>query len=78
MNARTVFRTFVFLLLLFVVIYVGKENTQSIDFRFPLLLDRPVRASAALIYFAVFAVGVIGGTFLHSSGGERDGSPKKR
>ncbi len=61
-----IFRTFSFLLTLFVVIYIGTENTQVIDFRFSLLLDKPARTSASLIYFAVFAVGVIGGTLLNA------------
>jgi hypothetical protein len=68
MNVKALLRTAVFLLILFVVIYVGTENTHSIDFRFPLLLSKPVHASAAWIYFAVFAVGVFGGTMLHSGG----------
>ncbi len=68
MNVKSLLRTLVFLLILFVVIYVGTENTQSIDFRFPLLLKKPLHASAAWIYFAVFAVGVFGGTLLHSGG----------
>lgn len=79
MNTRTFFRTFFFLLILFVMIYVGTENTQRIDFRFPLLLDKPLRASGALLYFAVFAVGVFGGTLLHagsSSGGGAAGESK--
>jgi uncharacterized membrane protein YciS (DUF1049 family) len=69
--ASIIFRTFGFLLILFVVVYIGTENTQTIDFRFSLLLDKPVRTSAALAYFAVFAVGVIGGTLLNAgrSGG---------
>jgi len=76
MNAKALLRTFVFLLILFVVIYVGTENTQTIDFRFPLLLDRPVRASAAWIFFAVFAVGVFGGTLLHAGGGSGSSGKK--
>jgi hypothetical protein len=73
MNVKALLRTLVFLLILFVVIYVGTENTQAIDFRFPLLLSKPVHASAAWIYFAVFAVGVFGGTLLHSGGGGGSG-----
>ena len=69
MNAKTVFRTIGFLLILFLVVLVSIENTQTIDFRFSLLLDKPVRALAAFIYFAMFAVGVIGGTLLHTGGG---------
>lgn len=68
MNAQTFFRTIGFLLILFLVVYVSIENTQVIDFRFSLLADKPVRASAAIIYFAMFAVGVVGGTLLHNSG----------
>lgn len=72
--ASIIFRTFGFLLILFVVVYIGTENTHSIDFRFSLLLDKPVRTSAALAYFAVFAVGVIGGTLLNA--GRAGGSGK--
>lgn len=82
MSAKAVFRTVIFLLILFVVVYVGTENTQTIDFRFPLLLNRPVRASAALIFFGVFAVGVIGGSLLHAdqpgARSGRDGSARKK
>jgi hypothetical protein len=68
MNAQTFFRTIGFLLILFLVVFVSIENTQTIDFRFSLVIDKPVRASAAIVYFAMFAVGVIGGTLLHNSG----------
>ena len=80
MNAQTFFRTIGFLLILFLVVFVSIENTQVIDFRFSLATDKPVRASAAIIYFAMFAVGVIGGTLLHNSGkgGSRGGESSKK
>jgi preprotein translocase subunit SecG len=68
MNAQTFFRTIGFLIILFLVVFVSIENTQPIDFRFSLVTDKPVRASAAIIYFAMFAFGVVGGTLLHNSG----------
>lgn len=68
MNAQTFFRTIGFLLILFLVVFVSIDNTQPIDFRFSLLADKPMRASAAIIYFAMFAAGVVGGTLLHNSG----------
>lgn len=68
MNAQTIFRTIGFLLILFLVVLVSIENTQVIDFRFSLATDKPLRASAAIVYFAMFAFGVIGGTLLHNSG----------
>jgi preprotein translocase subunit SecG len=73
MNAQTFFRTIGFLIILFLVVYVSIENTQIIDFRFSMLADKPLRSSAAIIYFAMFAVGVIGGTLLHNSGGKSGG-----
>lgn len=82
MNAQTFFRTLGFLIILFLVVFVSIENTQVIDFRFSLATEKPVRASAAIIYFAMFAVGVIGGTLLHNGGksggrGSEGGGKKK-
>ena len=68
MSAQTIFKTIGFLIILFLVVFVSIENTQAIDFRFSLVADKPVRASAAIIYFAMFAVGVVGGTLLHNGG----------
>lgn len=83
MNFQTILRTFGFLVILFLVVFVSIENTQVIDFRFSLLAEKPVRASAAIIYFGMFAFGVIGGTLLHNSGkgsgrGEGGGGSKKK
>ena len=85
--AAVLFRTFGFLLILFLVVYIGTENTHQISFRFSLLLDKPAQTSAALVYYAVFAVGVIGGTLLNagrgsaggrSSGADRDGGSRSK
>ena len=78
--ASIIFRTFAFLVILFLVVYIGTENTHQISFRFGLLLDKPAQTSAALVYFAVFAVGVIGGTLLNAgraSGGGSSGSDRE-
>jgi uncharacterized membrane protein YciS (DUF1049 family) len=77
-----ILRTLGFLLILFVVVTIGMDNTHRIEFRYPLLLSKPAQTSAALIYFSVFAVGVIGGTLLHAKGGSGssggDSRPKKK
>ena len=73
MNSRALFRTVVFLLLLFVVLYIGMENRQQVGFYFPLLLDRKISAPAAILYFAMFAIGVLAGMALHSGGGGHGG-----
>lgn len=68
MSFQTILRTFGFLVILFLAVYVSIENTQVIDFRFSLIAEKPLRASAAIIYFGMFAVGVIGGTLLNGPG----------
>ena len=77
MNAKTFFRTLGFLLILLLVILISKDNTQPAEFRFPLLFDKPIHASATFIYFAMFAVGVVGGTLLNNGGGSGGGAKKK-
>jgi uncharacterized membrane protein YciS (DUF1049 family) len=75
---KAVLKTFFLLIILFVMLYVGMNNTKEIDFNFPIAgttAKDPIHASAALIYFGVFAVGVLAGTMLHSSGG---GDAKKK
>jgi fucose permease len=74
MSFSAVLKSIVFLGLLFVMLYVGMNNTHMIDFHFPMLeatTKTPIRAAAGLIYFGVFAVGVLAGTLLHSGGGKK-------
>jgi len=66
---KTLFRAIVFLAMLFVVLYVGINNNHPIEFSFPLLLTKKIQATAALVYFAVFAVGVVAGLAIGSRGG---------
>jgi uncharacterized integral membrane protein len=79
MNFKVLFRTLVVLLILFVMVYVGLNNTERIDFSFPLALQKSLRAPAALIYFGMFAVGFFGGAVLNAggSGGSRRSSKEK-
>jgi len=83
MNILTILRTSGFLLILFLVVFVSIDNTQAVDFHFSLAFPKPVRASAAIVYFAMFAAGVIGGTLLNGGSakeGKRgsESSSKKR
>ena len=72
---KAVIKTIALLVILFVMLYVGMNNTHAIDFQFPVAgatTKTPIHASAALIYFGIFAVGVLAGTILTvgSSGGK--------
>jgi len=71
-------RILLFLAILFAVLYVGMTNTGDIPFQCPLLFDKPIKQPAAIIFFAMFAVGVVAGSLLISGGGKKSskGSPK--
>ena len=73
MNVKTFIRAATFLLLLFVVLYIGMNNTHRINFAFPLIWKSKITAPAAILYFVMFAIGVIGGLML-DSGGTRSGN----
>lgn len=84
MSFKAVIKSIVFLGLLFVMLYVGMNNPQKIDFQFPIAgttAKDPIHAPAAIIYFGVFAVGVLAGTLLHSGGkggGRKSGGSKEK
>ncbi len=80
MSFKAVVRTVLFLALLFVMLYVGMNNPQQIDFQFPIAgttAKNPIHAPAAILYFGVFAVGVFAGMLLHTGKGAKRGSSGK-
>jgi hypothetical protein len=79
---KAVVKTIVLLAILFVMLYVGMNNTHAIDFHFPVAgttAKTPIHATAALVYFGVFAVGVQAGTniWVGGKGGGRKASGAK-
>ena len=57
------------------------NNTKEIDFNFPIAgttVKDPIHQAAGIIYFGMFAVGVLAGTLLHSGGGKRSGGSKDK
>ena len=82
---KAVVKTIAFIAILFVMLYVGMNNTHAIDFNFPIAgatAKTPIHANAALIYFGVFAVGVLAGTILTvgagSGGAKKSGGGKDK
>jgi len=78
LNFATFFKTVVFLVLLFVMLYVGMNNTHEINFLFPIAgttAKKPIHEAASLIFLGNFAIGVLAGTMLH--GGGKGGGAKK-
>ncbi len=77
---KAVVKTIALLAILFVMLYVGMNNTHVIDFHFPVAgttTATPIHASAALIFFGMFAVGVLAGTILTVGGSGGGGGGKK-
>ena len=77
---KAVLKTLVLLFILFVMLYVGMNNTHEIAFNFPIAgttAKSPLHTNAALIFFGVFAVGLLAGTMLHVGGGGGGGAAKK-
>ena len=73
MSFKLFLRTVVFLAILFIMLYVGMNNPQDITFNFPIAgttAKTPIHQSAALIYFGMFAIGVLAGTMLTAGGGK--------
>ena len=73
MSFKLFLKTVVFLAILFVMLYVGMNNTQDITFNFPIAgitAKNPIHASAALIYFGMFAIGVLAGAVLVAGSGK--------
>lgn len=76
---KAVVKTFLLLAILFVVLYVGMNNIHEIVFNFPIAgttAKQPIHASAALIFFAMFAVGLLAGTILSVGSGGGKGAKR--
>jgi uncharacterized membrane protein YciS (DUF1049 family) len=77
---KAVVKTIALLAILFVMLYVGMNNGHTIDFHFPVAgtTDKaPIHAPAALVFFAVFAIGLLAGTILNVGGAGSGGGGKK-
>jgi hypothetical protein len=62
------------------VLYVGMNNLQVIDFNFPIAgttAKNPIHTQAALVFFGVFAIGVLAGMVLHTGGGSKKKASKE-
>lgn len=75
MSFKAIIKSVAFLLILFVMLYIGLNNRDKIGFSFPVAQVK-FTAPAAMIFFGMFAVGVLAGTLLHSGGGGGGGGRK--
>jgi hypothetical protein len=78
MGFKIFLRILVFLAMLFVLLYVGMNNTQPVQFWFPMAFAKGVSEPAALIYFGLFAIGVVAGAMLNFGGGKKSSSKSEK
>jgi uncharacterized integral membrane protein len=78
MTPKMFLRAAVFLLMLFVVLYTGMYNTHRIDFYFPVVFAKKVAAPAAIVFFALFAIGVLAGMALNAGSTGKSPASGKR
>jgi uncharacterized membrane protein YciS (DUF1049 family) len=78
MSFKVLFKVIVFLAILFVLLYIGMNNRQTVDFNFPILLDKKWTDQAGIVFFVMFAAGVLAGALLTAGAGKGRGrSPAK-
>jgi uncharacterized integral membrane protein len=78
MGFKIFLRIVVFLAMLFVLLYVGMNNTQPIAFSFPMAFAKGVAEPAALIYFGIFSIGVVAGAMLNFGGGKKSSAKSEK
>jgi uncharacterized integral membrane protein len=68
MNMKLLLRTIFLVLILLLLVIMGMNNRQTVGLSLPPFL-KMLKLSAAIMYFAFFAVGVLSGTML--TGGKK-------
>jgi uncharacterized integral membrane protein len=76
MNAKLIFKTLFFLLMLLLLVMMGIHNKGSVSFALPPFLRNPISQPAAIMYFAFFAAGFLTSTVL-SAGGKSGGGASR-
>ena len=73
--ARLVFKTALTAALLLLLVLMGMNNRQPVEFNLPPLINKTQKQPAAIMYFAFFTVGLLAGAVLMS--GKRSGGASK-
>ena len=75
MNVKLLLRTICLVLILLLLVLMGMNNRQTVSLSLPPILPKVLKLSAAIMYFAFFAVGVLSGTLLVA--GKKGGASSK-
>lgn len=76
MNAKVLLKSLFVVLVLLLLVLMGMNNRELVDFSLPPLIPKRVRQPGALMYFAFFAVGFLTGTIVWA-GGKKGGTSSR-
>lgn len=76
MNAKSIFKTLLVIVMLLFLVLMGLNNRQNVDFALAPVLPHKITQTAAIMYFGFFAVGLLTGSILTAGGGKKGGSSK--
>jgi len=66
--ARLIFKTALTAALLLLLVLMGMNNRQEVEFNLPPIVNKTQKQPAAIMYFAFFAVGLLTGAILVALG----------
>ncbi|MEO8427983.1 MAG: hypothetical protein ABI651_12810 [Verrucomicrobiota bacterium] len=73
MNAKVLFKAIFLLVVLLLLVLMGMNNSDTVNFRLPLLVAK-VTQKSAIMYYAFFAVGFLTGTVVMAGSGKKGSS----
>ena len=73
MNAKVIFKAIFLLVVLLLLVLMGMNNSDTVNFRLPPLVAK-VAQKSAIMYYAFFAVGFLTGTIVMAGGGKKGSS----
>ena len=68
MNTKLLFKTIFLILVLLLLVLMGMNNRDDVNFVLPPLLKKAISQPAAIMYFGFFAVGLLTGAILTAGG----------
>ena len=73
MNVKILFKAIFLLIVLLLLVLMGMNNSETVNFKLPPLVTR-VTQKSAIMYYAFFAVGFLTGTIVMAGGGKKGSS----
>lgn len=71
MNAKILLKSLFVVLVLLLLVLMGMNNRELVNFALPPIVPRRIQQPAALMYFGCFAVGFLTGTIVWAGGGKK-------